>query len=150
MGRAGLVRSAAIAAALVATPFAASPAAQPGTSATAPAAAGTAQRRAILAALRPPVEARFGPNVEFVVRSIEVRQGWAVVMADPQRRGGARIDPRRYYAAGDLEFMDGITITAALRHRGGRWHPVRHAIGATDIWYCDGTLPAPVSRSFGC
>ena len=118
--------------------------------ATAPAPPGSAQRRAILDALRPAVEARFGPPVEFVVTRIQVRRGWAVVMADPQRRGGGRIDPGRHFGAEDLEFMDGITVTAVLRFVDGRWRHVDHAIGATDVWYCGEVLPADVRRGFGC
>ena len=119
-------------------------------SASAAAPAGSAQRRAILDALRPAIEARFGPSVEFVVSRIQVRQGWAVVVADPQRRGGGRIDPRRYFSADDLEFMDGITVSAVLRFGGGRWRHVGHAIGATDVWYCGDALPAAVRPRFGC
>jgi hypothetical protein len=96
-------------------------------------AAGSAQRRAILDALRPAVERRLGPNVEFVVRDIRVADGWALVVADPQRRGGAPIDGRRYFA--NFDDMDGLTVTAVLRFR-GRWTLVDHAIGATDVWYC--------------
>ena len=145
-----LARTAAIAASLILATAPVSAALQPGASATAPGAPGSAQRRAILDALRPAVEARFGPNIEFVVHRIQVRQGWAVVLADPQRRGGGRIDPRRYYSADDLEFMDGITVSAVLRFQGGRWHHIDHAIGATDVWYCGGQLPPGVSAGFGC
>jgi hypothetical protein len=125
--------------------------AQPGTSASAPAAAGSAQRRAILDALRPAVERRLGPNIEFVVQSIRVRDGWATVHADPQRRGGGRIDPRRYLSPEQLEFSDGLGISAVLRHRAGRWQLVEHRIGATDVWYCGSDVwPADVGRRFGC
>nr|MDP8994991.1 hypothetical protein [Pseudomonadota bacterium] len=90
-------------------------------------------------------------DVEFVVRSIRVRQGWAVVTADPQRRGGGRIDSARYFSADQRAFMDGLTVTAVLRFVGGRWRLVDHAIGATDVWYCGGrTLPRAVSASLGC
>ncbi|HEX8571349.1 MAG TPA: hypothetical protein VF759_01210 [Allosphingosinicella sp.] len=139
-----------LAAVLMLTPFAAAQA-QPGVNATAPAPQGSAQRRAILNALRPAVERRLGPNVEFVVSSIRIRPGWAVVMADPQRRGGGRIDGRRYFPASDWEFMDGITVTAVLRFASARWSLVNHAIGATDVWYCDGeTMPPGIARAFGC
>ena len=142
--------TAALALALSAVSAPETAAAQARASATAPAAAGSVQRRAILDALRPAVEARLGPNVEFVVRSIHVRQGWAVVMADPQRRGGGRIDGRRIFGA-DFEHMDGLTVTAVMRFAGGRWRHVDHAIGATDVWYCGSDAwPAEVGRRFGC
>ena len=103
-------------------------------SATAAPAPGSAQRRAILDALRPAIERRLGPDVEFVVRDMRVANGWAFVMADPQRRGGRPIDGRRYFR--DYDEMDGLTVTALLNFRAGRWTLVDHAIGATDAWYC--------------
>ena len=106
-----------------------------GVSATASPAAGSAQRRAILDAIRPDVEARIGPDVEFVVRRIRVIDGWAFVLADPQRRGGRPIDGHRYFPYFDE--MGGLTVTAVLRYRGGRWRVVEQAIGATDVWFCD-------------
>ena len=127
----------AIAAAFAAIVTAASApaAAQSGTvSATAAPAPGSAQRRAILDALRPAIERQLGPDVEFVVRQMRVAGGWAFVMADPQRRGGRPIDGRRYFA--NFEDMDGLTVTALLRFRRG-WTLVDYAIGATDAWYCD-------------
>ena len=101
--------------------------------ATAAPAPGSAQRRAILDALRPAIERRLGPDVEFVVRDMRVANGWAFVTADPQRRGGRPIDGRRYFR--EFDEMDGLTVTALLRF-GTRWTLVDHAVGATDAWYC--------------
>jgi len=147
MGRmiAGMVGLALAAAALNAAPAMA----QRGpVNASAPAGQGTAQRAAILAALRPAIENRLGPNVEFVVSRIVVSNGWALVVADPQRRGGGRIDPSRHFAADDLEFMDGITVNGVLRNTGRGWTLVDHAIGPTDVWYC-GVRGIP-RRAFNC
>lgn len=116
--------------------------------ATASAGQGTAQRAAILDALRPAIENRLGPNVEFVVSRIVVSNGWALVVADPQRRGGGRIDPSRHFAADALEFMDGITVNGVLRNTGRGWTLVDHAIGPTDVWYC-GVRGIP-RRAFNC
>jgi hypothetical protein len=127
----------AVIAAFAATTITAPAAAQTGpVNATAAPSPGSAQRRAILDALRPAVERRLGPGVEFVVGQMRVRSGWAFVMADPQRRGGRPIDGRHYFGA-DFENMDGLTVTAILRFNRG-WTLVDHAIGATDAWYCDG------------
>lgn len=104
-------------------------------SASASTAPGSAQRRAILNALRPSVESEIGPEVEFVVREIRVVRGWAFVMAEPQRRGGGAIDGHRYYPYFDE--MGGLTVTALLRYRNGRWNLVERVIGATDVWFCD-------------
>jgi hypothetical protein len=145
------MRTAGIAA--LALALAASPApapAQPGESAAAVPAPGSAQRRAILDALRPAIEARLGRGLEFLVQRIQVRDGWAVVMADPRRRGGGRIDGRRIFGD-DFEHMDGLTVTAVMRFANGRWRHVDHAIGATDVWYCGSDVwPADVGRRFGC
>ena len=135
---------------LAASSMAPAASAQPGATASAPAPARSAQRRAILDALRPAVAARLGGDVEFVVSSIQVRQGWAVVIAEPQRRGGAAIDGAAYFPADDWDFMDGLTTTAVLSFRNGGWQLVDHAIGATDVWYCGDVMPAAVARGFGC
>lgn len=121
--------------------------AQPGASATATPSQGSAQRRAILDALRPPVERRLGGPVEFVVRQIRVRDGWALVIADPQRPGGGQIDGRRYFGD-DWEFMDGLSVNGILRFSGGRWRLIDHAIGPTDVWYCG--VDGPPRALTGC
>jgi hypothetical protein len=104
-------------------------------SATAAPAPGSAQRRAILDALRPSIEAQIGPDVEFVVREIRVVGGWAFVAADPQRRGGGKIDGHHYFL--HFDDMGGLSVTALLRYQNRRWNLVEQAIGATDVWFCD-------------
>lgn len=111
--------------------------------------AGSPQRRAILDAVRPPIERALGGPVEFVVRTIRVQSGWALVIADPQRPGGRQIDARRYFSADDLDAMDGLTVNAIVRLQGGRWRLVDHAIGPSDVWYCDPALGPPRSLT-GC
>jgi hypothetical protein len=114
----------------------AAPIAQSSTAfAAAPAAPSATQRRSILDALRPAIAQRLGLNVEFVVHDIRVSDGWAFVNADPQRRGGGRIDGRAYFGD-DFDNMDGLTVTALLQFREGRWTLMDHVIGATDAWYC--------------
>lgn len=95
-----------------------------------------AERRAVLDALRRTIEARLGPNVEFVVEAFRAYGGWAFVQAHPQRKGGKQIDGARYVGA-DAYDIGGLETTAVLRVRDGRWIVVVSAIGATDIWYCD-------------
>ncbi|MGE0179488.1 MAG: hypothetical protein AB7O91_06685 [Sphingomonas sp.] len=113
-----------------------------------PVPAGSPQRRAILDAVRPPIERALGGPVEFVVRTLRVQAGWALVIADPQRPGGGRIDPRRYFSADDLEGMDGLTVNAIVRLSGGRWRLVDHAIGPSDVWYCG--VDGPPRALTGC
>ena len=116
--------------------------------ALAAAATGQPERKAVLHALRPAVEARLGPNIEFVVQAIRIEKGWAFVMAEPQRKGGKAIDGYRLFGE-DFDNMDGLRVDAVLRKRGGRWRLVEHAIGATDVWYCD-VGPRELKRGYGC
>ena len=111
--------------------------------AAAPPRAGSAQRVALLNAIRPAIELELGRNVEFVPSCVQVWKGWALVAAEPQRKGGKKIDPR---VLPDWDNRDGLTVTALLQFRYGRWNLVGHAIGATDVWY-DGQAPRPLMRS---
>jgi hypothetical protein len=112
------------------------------------AAPASSERKAVLDALRPAIEAKLGPGVEFVVQVLRIEDGWAFVMADPQRRGGKPIDGRRIFGE-DFGNMDGLRVDAVLRKRGGRWVVVDHGIGATDVWYCD-VGPKRLKRGYGC
>ena len=107
-----------------------------------------AERKAVLDALRPAVETKLGPNVEFVVQVIRVEDGWAFVMADPQRKGGKAIDGRRIFGE-DFDNMDGLRVDAVLQLRNGRWEVVDYGLGATDVWYCD-VGPRTLKRDYGC
>src|ERR1700754_1460336 len=78
------------------------------------------ERKAVLDALRPKVEAKLGPNVEFFVQVLRVERGWAFVIADPRRKGGEPIDGDRIFGD-DFENMDGIRVDAVLQKRSGRW-----------------------------
>ena len=106
------------------------------------------ERKAVLDALRPKVEAKLGRNVEFVVQVIRVEGGWAFLMADPQRKGGRGIDGRRIFGE-DFDNMDGLRVDAVLRKRGRNWVVADYAIGATDVWYCD-VGPKSLKRGYGC
>ena len=106
------------------------------------------ERKAVLDALRPAVEAKLGPNVEFVVTLLRVEDGWAFVIADPQRKGGKPIDGWRIFGE-HFGNMDGLRVDAVLRLRGNRWQVVDYGIGATDVWYCD-VGPKKLKRGYGC
>jgi hypothetical protein len=111
------------------------------------AAPASSERKAVLDALRPAVEAKLGPNVEFVVQVIRVENSWAFLMADPQRKGGKPIDGNRYFD--DFDNMDGLRVDAVLQSKNGRWRVENFAIGATDVWYCD-VGPRKLKRGYGC
>ena len=109
---------------------------------------GSGLRTAVLDGLRPSVEKRLGPNVEFKVALIRVQRDWAFVVADPQRKGGKPIDGWRIYGE-HFGNMDGLRVDAILRKQRGRWVVVDHAIGATDVWYCD-VGPRSLKTGWGC
>jgi hypothetical protein len=97
----------------------------------------SAERVAILDALRPAVEAELRGDVEFVVTKMRVSGNWAFAQADPQRPGGGVIDPEETAFAGSSEFMDGLTIYALMTFSRGRWNLVDHLVGPTDVGYAD-------------
>ena len=119
-----------------------------GVSATAQPAPGSAQRAAIMDALRPTIERKLAGPVEFVVKRVAVQDGWALVIADPQRPGGGKINPRRHFPNEVIEFMDGLTVNGILRFSGESWTLVDHAIGPTDVWYCG--VEGPPKSLTGC
>ena len=106
------------------------------------------ERKAVLDALRLSVEAKLGPNVEFVVTVLRVEDGWAFLIADPQRKGGKPIDGWKIFGD-DFSNMDGLRVDAVLQLRGGRWTIADYAIGATDVWSCD-VGPKKLKRDYGC
>lgn len=96
---------------------------------------GSAERAAILDALRPAVETEMRGPVEFVISVLRASPNWAFVQANPQRPGGGAIDPETTGFAGDTDFMDGLTIYALLAFQSGRWNLVDHYVGPTDVAY---------------
>lgn len=106
---------------------------------------GSAQRAALMNALRPAIERELGGPIEFVVTRAAVRDGWALVIAEPQRPGGGPITPS---AGFDTEFRDGLTVNGLMRFSGNGWTLVDHAIGPTDVWYCG--VDGPPRALTGC
>ena len=106
------------------------------------------ERKAVLDTLRPAIETKLGPNVEFVVTVMRIEDGWAFVIADPQRKGGKPIDGWRIFGE-HFGNMDGLRVDAVLRDQRGGWKVVDYGIGATDVWYCD-VGPRGLKRDWGC
>jgi len=97
---------------------------------------GSPERRALMDAVRPIVQAKVGGTVQFKVNHIAVSGDHAFVMVEPERPGGGPIT----YNGEDAEFMDGLHTEALLTRQNGRWTVEDHAIGSTDAWYlilCD-------------
>lgn len=100
---------------------------------------GSAERKAMMDAIRPHAEEQLGNPVEFVVHDLRISgvAGFASVSA--QRPGGGAIDiyntPGYRSGALDPEMMDGTSMQALMRLSGKTWVAVHWAIGATDVWY---------------
>ena len=110
---------------------------------------GTTERKAILAALRVPVEATLKQPVVFKVEGISVKQGWAFVQGEPLRPDGRQPDyTRTQYAQAVKDGLFGYDIDALLRFRNGVWAVVKYYIGATDVewssWAKDYGAPVAV------
>jgi hypothetical protein len=100
---------------------------------------GSPERKLILDALRPNVEAELKTEVVFVVLDIKASADWAFVLAQPKKKDGKPLDGKKIYGQ-RWEHMDGFTLTAVLRKKSNQWVVLEYMIGATDVWwqsYCD-------------
>lgn len=97
---------------------------------------GSAERKAIMDALRAPVEKELNKKVVFKVDHLKVLDGWAFMRGVPQQPGGRKMDYRNspyQEAISDGAFDD--WICALLRKEGAKWRVVKYVIGATDVAY---------------
>jgi hypothetical protein len=99
-------------------------------------AAGSAERKAILDALRAPVEKELKRKVVFKVDGLKAQGGWAFVRGVPQQPGGRAMDYRGTpYEEAIREGIFDDWFCALLRRERGRWRVVTYNIGATDVVY---------------
>ena len=96
---------------------------------------GSAERKAILDAIRPAIEAQMRTEVEFQINVILSDGEWAFVSANPQHPGGGEIDMEKTAFAGKSDMMDGLTTYALVRYVKGRWNHIDDIIGPTDVAY---------------
>jgi hypothetical protein len=96
---------------------------------------GSAERKAILDAIRPAIEAQMRTEVEFQINIMLSDGDWAFVAANPQRPGGGEIDPETTAFAGKSDMMDGLTTYALVRFVDGRWNHVDDIVGPMDVAY---------------
>lgn len=99
---------------------------------------GSAERTAILNALRVPVEKELKQKIVFNVENFIVSGVWAFLSGDPQDSSGGRPDYRRtpYQEAIDADMFDN-NFFALLKKSAGKWKVVTYAIGCTDVCYAD-------------
>lgn len=99
---------------------------------------GSAERKAILDALRVPVERDLKQKVVFVTENFNVQGTWAFVSGTPQGAdGGApNYNGTKYAEAVDSGAFDN-NFFALLRKSAGKWKVTTFAIGCTDVCYAD-------------
>lgn len=99
---------------------------------------GSAERTAILDALRVPVEKELKQKIVFNVENFNVSGVWAFVSGDPQNTTGGKPDYRRtpYQEAIDADMFDN-NFFALLKKTGAKWKVVTYAIGCTDVCYAN-------------
>lgn len=95
---------------------------------------GSPERKAILEALRVPVQRELKKPVVFKVDHLRVRDGWAFMTGVPQQPGGKKMDYRgtKWSEAIRAGAFDDW-VCALLRKRDGKWRVVDRALGATDV-----------------
>ena len=99
---------------------------------------GSPVRKAILDALRIPVERELNQNIVFAAENFNVSGSWAFLGGDPQSPGGGSPDYRGtpYQEAKDADMFDS-NFFALLKKTGGKWKVVHYAIGCTGVCYAD-------------
>jgi hypothetical protein len=97
---------------------------------------GSAERTAILNALRVPVERELKQKVVFVADDFNVTGNWALIGGRPQTASGGSPDysKTRYRDAVDAGAFDN-NVFALLKRTGSSWRVVTYAIGCTDVCY---------------
>lgn len=96
------------------------------------------ERKAILDALRIPVEKQLKQSVVFKIDHFKVQGGWAFLTGVPRNPNGSAVNYKGtiYQEALDAgAFDDGIV--ALLRNVNGKWRVIQFVIGATDVPYVD-------------
>ncbi|ODR97433.1 hypothetical protein AUC69_12555 [Methyloceanibacter superfactus] len=99
---------------------------------------GSAERKAIMDALREPVMAELKQRVIFVVKQLKVCGNWAFIEADPKQPGGRPVDWNiGAYADAVADDMCGGYVHALLVKSDGRWRVREQVICATDVPWVD-------------
>jgi len=97
---------------------------------------GSAERRALMDAVRPHVENMLGAPLEFVVGRLRREGNVAFAMLSPQRPGGGRIDlSRSPVVLRDGYYPDNTDVQVLYRRSGTTWVAVHWSVGATDVWF---------------
>lgn len=96
----------------------------------------SAERAAILSALRVPVERELKQKIQFSLKHFNISGNWAFLGGEPQSMNGGRPNYRETpYQEAIKEGIFDNNFFALLKKNGGKWKVVTHAIGCTDVCY---------------
>lgn len=99
---------------------------------------GSAERTAILEALRVPVEKQLKQKIVFVTQHFFVQGNWAYVGGVPKTPAGKRPDVRNtVYREDEKNGVFDDNFSGLLRKTVGKWRVVTFALGCTDVCYAD-------------
>lgn len=99
---------------------------------------GSAERKAILDALRLPVEKQLKQSIVFAADNFNVAGNWAFIGGQPQTPSGGSPDySGTSYAEAKREGFFDNNIFALLKKTAGKWKVVTYQIGCTDVCYAD-------------
>ena len=99
---------------------------------------GSPERKAILDALRIPIERELKQPIIFVTDNFKVQGAWAFVGGTPRSpSGGAPNYAVTKYAEAQNEGAFDNNFFALLKKAGGKWRVSTYAIGCTDVCYTD-------------
>ena len=95
---------------------------------------GTPERKALMDALRAPVEKSLKQKVIFQVDHLKVLGNWAFMTGKPRTPEGAAIDYKKtgYKEAIDAGAFDDW-VCALYKKSNGKWKVVQWVLGATDV-----------------
>lgn len=97
---------------------------------------GSAERTAILNALRVPVEKELKQKIQFAVENFNVQGNWAFLDGASQTMTGGEPNFKntQYQGRIDVDAFDN-NIFALLKKTAGKWKVVTYQIGCTDVCY---------------
>lgn len=110
---------------------------------------GSAERKALVDALRAPVEKDLKQKVIFQIDHLKVQSNWAFMTGKPRTASGKAIDYKKtqYKEALDSGAFDDW-ICALWKKEGKKWKLIRYVIGATDVvwdgWYQEFKAPKAI------
>ncbi|HVK03781.1 MAG TPA: hypothetical protein VM490_09910 [Armatimonadaceae bacterium] len=95
---------------------------------------GSAERKALMDALRVPIEKKLKRPVIFKVDVLKVQGNWAFLRGAPLQKNGKPMDYRgTVYAEAIKEGAFDDSVCALFKRERGKWKLVTHALGNTDV-----------------